>query len=103
MEEAQVVIAVPMLDDLTAREAEDFDARDLHALPGWGETQKEPLMRAALGEAGHYPVTLGDQVLHNEAYIRESRQEHADKLSGPFDPTRRIGRKEQNDRPLAGR
>ena len=98
LEQAQVVIGVPMLDDLAAREAEDFDARDLHALPGWGETQKYPLMGATLGEAGHHLVSFGDQVLNHEADIRESRQEHASKLSGPFDPTRRTDRGRMIDR-----
>lgn len=42
LEQAQVVIGVPMLDDLAAREAEDFDARDFHALPGWGIPRNIP-------------------------------------------------------------
>src|SRR5262249_13091266 len=92
LQQAQGVHLEPMLDALATRDADDVDDRARRLLAGWGDAHKSTLLCATRGEAGHDLVPLSDHVLNRDVQVRESRQIHADELSGSLDPTWRTGR-----------
>src|SRR5919204_75471 len=83
--QAQGIEVGPLFGDLATHEAKDIAAGKRHVLPSWGNTLKDPLMRATPGVANRYLVPLGDQVLSCELEVGEGGGVNDHQLFGLLD------------------
>src|SRR5215203_4157760 len=73
--QAQLILYVPRLADLTSLYAVEGDAREFHLLAGRSNAHIVPLMGGAAPPASNHLVSLGYEVLYGAYHVREALPE----------------------------